>query len=161
MTRSPTPADADRSEVAAAALESYPTPPGLLHEEWMNAGFLKLHPGPPVHVFTEARDEHFHCHPFPFTSHVGLGCYDEEVLLQRPDGTYYVKVYHRAAGTSHDMPAAAPHRLVALPDGVCITRCEYGPTERKSGEYILLDDGSLLHKHWDEEIWQPFAAPAT
>jgi hypothetical protein len=134
-------------------LASYPTPPGALRDERMNDGFLKLHPGAPVHIFTEARDERFHCHPFNFKTHIAVNSYVEELLLRRDDGTYYVQRVHRKEGTTHEMPAAVPHRLVELPEGFCITRAEYGESFRVSGEYLLQPDGSLLHRYWNEPDW--------
>lgn len=137
-------------------MDSYPTPPGAAHEERMNPGFIKVHAGP-VHVFTQAHDELFHCHPFDFTSHIIEGSYTEELLLRRSDGTYYVQTVERLAGTSHKMPAAVPHRLVGLPSGFCVTKADYGPTVRKSGEYLLRPDGKLLHRYWDEKEFRAFA----
>lgn len=131
---------------------SYPTPPGAALEERMSAGFVKLHPGAPVHVFTEAADEFFHSHPFNFTSHVIAGSYTEEILLPHADGTCHIETVHRAAGTSHHVLATTVHRVTGLPEGFCVTRAEYGPTTQTPGFYALRPHG-IYHRFWNEEAW--------
>lgn len=142
---------------------SYPTPAGAAHEERMNDGFLKLHPGAPVHVFKHCHDEHFHTHPFPFTTHIVEVGYREEVLVVQPDGTNQIVTLDRLPGTSHDMPLDLPHRLVGLlSEGVGITRCEYGPNQQKPGFVRLLPDGRAEHRYHDEPdtCWRPWPLAA-
>lgn len=139
-------------------MNSYPTPAGAAHEERMSPGFLKLHPGAPVHVFTACEDEFFHDHPWPFTSHIAAGSYTEDLLVPQPDGTYQVESFLRAAGTSHHVPDGAIHKLTGLPEGFCVTRAEYGAGQRTPGFYRLLPSGHLEHRYWNEpaDAWQPW-----
>lgn len=134
---------------------SYPTPAGAAHSERMNHGFLKLHPGAPVHVFTECHDAEFHTHPFTFTTHIVAGGYTEEVLVRQPDGRWQVLTLERRPGTSHDMPVGVAHRLTGLLDGpVCVTRCEYGLTTQKAGFVRPALNGQWQHRYWDETEWR-------
>lgn len=132
-------------------MQSYPTPIEAVGIERMNGGFVKLHPGPPVHIFTEAADEQYHDHPFNFTSHIVAGSYTEEVLHIHGMG-YHVETFHRQAGTSHEVQAGTIHRITGLPDGFCVSRAEYGPTVRKPGFYELREDG-LYHRYHDSQEW--------
>lgn len=134
-------------------LQSFTTLPDAARTERMNGDFLKLHPGAVIHYFTDARDELYHDHPFAFTTHVILGGYREEVITPQADGSWCVNVFERRPGTSHKMPAGLPHRLTALLDGPCITRCEYGPTVQRTGFYQFDERGQLLHRFWDEHNW--------
>lgn len=134
-------------------MQSYPTPGHLIGLERMNPGFVKLHPGAPVHVFTEATDEEYHDHPFDFLTHIIAGSYTEEVLLPVGIG-YEVQQFHRQAGTSHAVKAGTIHRITSLPEGFCVTRAQYGPAQRKPGFYQLREDG-LWHRYWDEHEYRP------
>ncbi len=136
-------------------MNSYPTPDGAAKVEIMNSGFLKLHPGPPIHYFTECRDEEYHTHPAEFETHIIQGGYREEVLESQLDGTYKVRTFDRLPGTSHRMPVGVPHKLTGLVDGPCITRCEFGPARIKPG-FCKFVDGVLLHRYHDEDFWTPY-----
>ncbi|RYF78881.1 MAG: hypothetical protein EOO39_00235 [Cytophagaceae bacterium] len=142
-------------------IQSHPTPPELARAEVVNEGFVKLHPGPPIHVFTKMVDKHFHTHPFDFQTAIVMGAYVEEVLVPMPDGSWKLIVCERVTGTTHRMPAGLPHRLVGLVDGeVCITRCEY--FERTEGERWSIcrfdEQGILLHRfaYEAEDKWRPY-----
>jgi hypothetical protein len=140
---------------------SYPTPAEAANVEWMNGNFLKLHPGAPVHYFKDCRDEHYHTHPFAFTTHIIEGGYREEILVAAPDGTWVVNTLERRPGTSHEMPLGLPHKLIGLLDGPCITRCEYGPALQKPGFCRLDEWGYMLHRYWDEPAGEWHSWPRT
>lgn len=138
---------------------SHPTPPGAAHEERMSPGFLKLHPGPPVHVFTKAEDREFHDHPFPLLIHVVAGSYIEHQLVATGQG-YRTQTHHRQAGHSHEIAAGTIHMITALPEGFCVTRATYGEKEREPGFYELRA-GQLFHRYHYEpaDAWQPWPRP--
>lgn len=134
-------------------MHSYPTP-DTVGIERMNDGFVKVHHGP-VHIFTDARDEEFHDHPFDFTTHIVAGGYTEEVLVWN-GSAYEVNSHHRGAGTSHQVTAGTIHRITGLPQGFCVTRAEYGQTVRTPGFYQLRE-GVLYHRFWNQPEYQPLA----
>jgi hypothetical protein len=138
-------------------MQSYPTPAGAANEERMSPGFLKLHPGPPVHVFTRAEDREFHDHPFPLRIHVMAGSYIEQQLVADDEGCH-IETYHRQAGHSHEIAAGTMHMITELPEGFCVTRAEYGPKEREPGFYEARPDG-LYHRYWHESEWQRWPRP--
>lgn len=137
-------------------MHSFPTPPDAAKTEQINDGFLKMHPGPPVHYFTKCTDDHFHTHNWVFTTHIILGGYIEEVLQPNADGTWRVETFRREPGTSHTIELGVAHRLVELIDGPCITRCEYGPPIGKWGVVRLLHDGRAIHRFHDELEWSKY-----
>ena len=142
-------------------MQSYPTPPQAANIEWMNESFLKLHPGAVIHYFKECRDDEYHTHPFSFTTHIIEGGYREEVLVKGLSGKWEIVILERHPGTSHTMPVNMPHKLTGLLNGPCITRCEYGLTVQKPGFCRFAENGTLLHRFWDQNEWHPYNALAT
>ena len=134
---------------------SFPTPDNAAKIEHINNGFVKLHPGPPVHYFTRCDDDMFHTHKWNFLSHIVVGGYREEVLVPQPDGSWQVQTFDRLPGTSHVMPAGLPHKLIALLDGPCITRCEYTASFQEFG-FCRFENGVLLHRFHNQPDWKPY-----
>lgn len=136
-------------------MDSYPTPVHLVRPEQLGPHFLKLHllDRQPLHYFTAPDTGPPHDHPWPFTSHVLVGGYIEEVYTLHPDGTHTVEVVERLPGTSHQVEAATVHRIIALPAGHCLTWVEPGPAERTSGFYDFRADGTW-HRYWHEQEWR-------
>lgn len=137
------------------SLDSFPTAPGYAKTEQMNDGFLKLHPGSPVHLFTKCNDTEYHTHPFRFTTHIILGGYIEELLVPGDDNKWEVRTYRRMPGTSHTIPVGYPHKLIGLIDGPCITRCDYSKTTAKPGFCAFSVDHPdlLFHRFHDSNHW--------
>ena len=138
------------------SLLSYPTPPNVTGVERMNDGFLKIHPGPPIHYFTECNDDEYHTHPAAFTSHILLGGYVEEVLQPNADGTWHSEIYERKPGTSHYLALGFPHKILGLLDGPCMTRCQFEQSTEKPGFCRFDEGGKLLFRFHDESDWRPY-----
>jgi hypothetical protein len=141
-----------------SANHSFPTPEGIARTEQLGPHFAKIflpETALPFHVFSEPDFGPPHDHPFPFTSHVLLGGYVEDIYTLQPDGAYTVERIERKPGTSHKVEAGTVHRILELPAGLCITRVDAGLTERTSGFYDFRPDG-IWHRYWHEEEWQRY-----
>lgn len=131
-------------------MNSFPTPKEFVQVEPMNENFTKFHlPGLLLHRFTHAEDEHPHNHPWPFTTHILKGGYEEDVYEPQPDGTVRVTRHQRVAGTSHRVEAHTIHKLVRLLDGDAWTIVQPGPWAQKSGFYRF-DAAGTWFRYWDE-----------
>ncbi len=84
------------------------------------------------HFFAvEPIDAPAHSHPFDIESDVREGSY-EEIIYHPVDGDYWWKeVFLRRKGDKVFIPAATIHKLIALPDGECITQAIQGEPYRE------------------------------
>lgn len=124
-----------------------------LREEIMSQAMTKFHlDGLPVgvvlHRFTEPDHGDPHDHPFPFTSFIICGGYEERVY--DPSGNEVTNF--RRPGDCFRVPAKRIHRITRLLDGECWTLILPGPWERKSRFWQFRDDGAFS-RAWDEHEW--------
>ena len=135
-------------------MQSLPTPESIVRIERMGSHFTKYHlgSGKLLHHFTAAEDEHYHDHPFNFTSTILSGGYVEEVGEVCGDGTLALVTLERLPGTTHEVNAGTIHKLTGLLSGECWTLVEVGDWEREPGFYRA-DENGVWHRFWFDQEW--------
>lgn len=97
----------------------------MITTERMSDEFLKFHLGVgkfqlTLHHFTGAVDLYPHDHPLAFTTTILAGGYVEEIWSQY-EGVWRSRIVERLPGTTHRVEATDIHRIIALPQGECVT----------------------------------------
>jgi hypothetical protein len=124
--------------------------------ERMNERFAKLHLGVgkfaiTLHHFTGPDVGDPHDHPYPFTTTILAGGYVEEVWRRGKDG-WSSRLVHREVGSSHRVGASSIHRIVALPQGECVTSVVWHAegARRREPRFYRLRRGVMQSRRWDE-----------